>query len=34
LSSVVDFPALPELNSAERQAQCLLAIGAALRSDA
>jgi MSHA biogenesis protein MshI len=34
LATVVDFPALPELRSAERQAQSLLAIGAALRIDA
>lgn len=31
LASVADFPALPELRTPERQAQCLLAIGAALR---
>lgn len=34
LATVADFAALPELRSAERQAQSLLAIGAALRSDA
>jgi len=34
LATVADFPGLPELHSAERQAQSLLAIGAALRSDA
>lgn len=34
LAAVADFPALPELRSAERQAQSLLAIGAALRSGA
>lgn len=33
-ASVLDFPGLPELRSAERQAQSILAIGAALRSDA
>jgi MSHA biogenesis protein MshI len=33
-ATVLDFAALPELRSAERQAQCLLTIGAALRSDA
>lgn len=32
LSTVVDFPALPELQQAERQAQGVLAIGAALRT--
>lgn len=31
LATVADFPAVPELRSPERQAQCLLAIGAALR---
>jgi hypothetical protein len=31
---VVEFSGVPELRSVERQAQCLLAIGAALRSDA
>lgn len=31
LATVVDFPAVPELRSPERQAQCLPAIGAALR---
>lgn len=31
LSAVADFPAVPELRNPERQAQCLLAIGAALR---
>lgn len=34
LAQVLDFDALPEMRAAERQAQCLLAIGAALRSDA
>ena len=34
LATVLDFAALPELRSAERQAQSLLAIGAALRLDA
>lgn len=34
LSDVVDFAELPELRARERQGQCLLAIGAALRSDA
>jgi MSHA biogenesis protein MshI len=34
LASVADFPGLPELRSAERQAQSLLAIGAALRNNA
>ncbi|MGB4064675.1 MAG: hypothetical protein WBK19_12710 [Azonexus sp.] len=34
LATVADFAGLPELRSAERQAQSLLAIGAALRSDA
>ena len=34
LAKVVEFDAIPELRSVERQAQCLLAIGAALRSDA
>jgi MSHA biogenesis protein MshI len=34
LATVADFAALPELRSAERQAQSLLAIGAALRSEA
>lgn len=34
LTQVADFNTIPELRSAERQAQCLLAIGAALRSDA
>ena len=33
LASVADFAGLPELRSAERQAQSLLAIGAALRSE-
>ena len=33
LAQVVDFDGIPELRSTERQAQCLLAIGAALRSD-
>ncbi len=33
LAAVADCAALPELGSAERQAQCLLAIGAALRTD-
>ncbi|MBL8448465.1 MAG: hypothetical protein JNM32_00925 [Dechloromonas sp.] len=31
LAAVADFPALPELRQKERQAQCLLALGAALR---
>lgn len=34
LALVADFESIPELRSVERQAQCLLAIGAALRSDA
>lgn len=34
MATVLDFSALPELRSAERQAQSLLAIGAALRIDA
>ena len=34
LTKVADFESIPELRSVERQAQCLLAIGAALRSDA
>lgn len=34
LAQVVEFSGVPELRSVERQAQCLLAIGAALRSDA
>lgn len=34
LDQVAEFNALPELRSAERQAQSLLAIGAALRTDA
>lgn len=34
LATVADFAGLPELRSAERQAQSLLAIGAALRSNA
>jgi MSHA biogenesis protein MshI len=33
LATVLDFAALPELRSTDRQAQCLLAIGAALRSE-
>jgi MSHA biogenesis protein MshI len=33
LATVADFPGVPELRVAERQAQSLLAIGAALRSD-
>lgn len=33
-STVLDFAALPELRSTDRQAQSLLAIGAALRSEA
>ncbi|MBS1144444.1 MAG: hypothetical protein H6R14_1850 [Proteobacteria bacterium] len=32
LATVADFAGVPELRSAERQAHCLLAIGAALRS--
>ncbi|HLO64880.1 MAG TPA: hypothetical protein VK165_18110 [Azonexus sp.] len=34
LTAVADFAAIPELRLAERQAQSLLAIGAALRCDA
>lgn len=34
LAQVADFSAIPELRAVERQAQCLLAIGAAMRSDA
>ncbi|MDE2440336.1 MAG: agglutinin biogenesis protein MshI, partial [Betaproteobacteria bacterium] len=34
LAQVVEFGSIPELRSAERQAQCLLAIGTALRSGA
>lgn len=34
LATVADFPSLPELKAPERQAQCLRAIGAALREDA
>lgn len=34
LSTVCDFPSLPELRDAERQAQCLHVIGAALRTPA
>lgn len=34
LAQVAEFDAMPELRSSERQAQCLLAVGAALRSDA
>ena len=34
LAAVADFATIPELRSAERQAHSLLAIGAALRSDA
>lgn len=34
LAEVADFPGLPELRQPERQGQCLLAIGAALRSEA
>jgi len=34
LAMVADFPAIPELRAAERQAQSLLAIGAALRGGA
>ena len=33
MAQVLDFEGVPELRSTERQAQCLLAIGAALRSD-
>ncbi len=33
LSGVAEFPAIPELRQPERQAQCLLAIGAALRDE-
>lgn len=32
LSAVCDFPSIPELRNAERQAQCLHVIGAALRT--
>ena len=32
LASVCDFPSLPELRDPARQAQCLYAIGAALRT--
>lgn len=34
LATVIDFAALPELRSTDRQAQSLLAIGAALRAEA
>lgn len=34
LATAADFPAVPELRNPERQAQCLFAIGAALREDA
>lgn len=34
LTQVVEFNGIPELRTAERQAQCLLAIGSALRSEA
>lgn len=34
LAAVLDFPAIPELMQPERQAQCLLALGAALREGA
>ena len=34
LSEVMDFPNVPELSRNERQAQCLSAIGAALRMEA
>ena len=33
LDAVMDFPAIPELKHPERQAQCLAAIGAALRQE-
>lgn len=33
LADVLDFPAIPELKHPERQAQCLLGIGAALRDE-
>ena len=33
LAAVMDFPAVPELKQAARQAQCLAAIGAALRDE-
>lgn len=33
LAGVCDFPDVPELQQTDRQAQCLLAIGAALRGD-
>lgn len=33
LAKVLEFEAIPELRAPERQAQCLLAIGSALRSD-
>lgn len=33
LAQVTEFDAIPELRAVDRQAQCLLAIGAALRSD-
>lgn len=33
LSTVMDFPGIPELKHPERQAQCLAAIGAALREE-
>ncbi len=33
LGAVMDFPAIPELKHPERQAQCLAAIGAALREE-
>lgn len=33
LAEVMDFPAIPELRNVRRQAECLEAIGAALRSD-
>lgn len=33
LADVLDFPAVPELRKPERQAQCLLSIGAALRDE-
>ncbi len=34
LAEVADFPAIPELRTAQRQAQCLAGIGAALRGEA
>ena len=34
LADILDFPAVPELKRPERQAQCLLTLGAALRDEA